>query len=368
MTIALGGSQFGGVEEVLLTIAKHRQLTPSVEYYFALFDGTLAGIMGSLNVPVSVFERVRLRDRGAVRRIRRQLAELLSAQSFDAVVIHQSVWLWIIFARVVKRTSIPLIFWQYDNRIGERWLELWARVVKPDFAICISAFAQAGLPRLFPRTKSAVVYSPVDLQKMRGNRELRLRLREALGAPADTCVIIQTGRFARHKGHLTLFHALEAISPLNWVCWQVGAPQLPEEFSYFDEMKQTARVLGIADRIHFTGRREDLADIYAASDLYCQPNTSPEGYGLTFIEALNNRLPVVTSAIGGAKEIVDDTCGLLIAPGDAPALAEALGRLVSDSALRSTLAEQGPRRADLLSNCARQMNQIAETIKLAIGK
>ena len=50
--------------------------------------------------------------------------------------------------------------------------------------------------------------------------------------------------------------------------------------------------------------------LLAAADLFCQPNTAPEPFGLSLVEALQAGLPVVTSGIGGACEIVDASCGV----------------------------------------------------------
>ena len=60
----------------------------------------------------------------------------------------------------------------------------------------------------------------------------------------------------------------------------------------------------------------DVPRLLAAADIHCQPNISPEPFGIAFIEALAAGLPVVTSAIGGAIEIVDDTCGRLVPASD----------------------------------------------------
>jgi glycosyltransferase involved in cell wall biosynthesis len=59
-------------------------------------------------------------------------------------------------------------------------------------------------------------------------------------------------------------------------------------------------------------------------------------------------LPVVTTAQGGAQEIVDESCGVLVPPGDAVGVANALRKLVEEADARSALGAGGPRRARLL--------------------
>ena len=77
-----------------------------------------------------------------------------------------------------------------------------------------------------------------------------------------------------------------------------------------------ATKLGIVDRVRFLGQRSDIFQLLSAADIFSEPNTSPEPFGISLIEALSARLPVITSACGGAVEIVDTSCGILVSPGD----------------------------------------------------
>jgi glycosyltransferase involved in cell wall biosynthesis len=113
-------------------------------------------------------------------------------------------------------------------------------------------------------------------------------------------------------------------------------------------LRARAERLGIAKRIRFLGERRDVARLLAAADVHCQPNVGPEPFGLCFIEALWAGLPVVTSAIGGALEIVTPELGELVPPRDADALSAALARCMDDPSKRRAAAAAGPARADEL--------------------
>jgi glycosyltransferase involved in cell wall biosynthesis len=125
-----------------------------------------------------------------------------------------------------------------------------------------------------------------------------------------------------------------------------------------------ARNDGSGERVNFLGQRGDVARLLAA-DIHCQPNTGPKPFGITFIEALYAGLPVVTTSIGGAMEIVDGSCGMLVAPHDPAALAGALRALIEDGELRARLGEAGPARAATLCDPARQMARLAEILNQA---
>ncbi len=100
-----------------------------------------------------------------------------------------------------------------------------------------------------------------------------------------------------------------------------------------------------------------------AADIHCQPNTAPEPFGLVFVEALYAGLPVVTTALGGALEILTDACGVFVPAGDESALTEALRRLVTDAGTRRRLASAGPARAALLCDPARQLAALAALVQ-----
>jgi glycosyltransferase involved in cell wall biosynthesis len=118
--------------------------------------------------------------------------------------------------------------------------------------------------------------------------------------------------------------------------------------------------LKIDKRVRFLGQRSDVRRLLAAADIYCQPNTSPDSFGLTFVEGLLAQLPVVTTAMGGALEIVDSSCGVLVQPHDSGALATCLRHLILDPDWRSSLGSAGPCRARRLCDPASQMRKVAD--------
>ena len=191
-------------------------------------------------------------------------------------------------------------------------------------------------------------------------------MRAALNTAADAIVILQAGRMEPGKGHGQLLEALATLANIpNWVCWQVGGTQRPQEIQYVSTIKQKAARLGIADRVHFLGEREDVRSVMAAADVYCQPNTSPESFGLTFVEALSVSLPVVTTSIGGAQEIVTPQCGILVRPLDTAALATALRQLVSNASLREQLGASGAASVREFGDVSHQLNALRRALAQA---
>ncbi len=132
-------------------------------------------------------------------------------------------------------------------------------------------------------------------------------------------------------------------------------------------MHEQASRLGIIDRVRFLGKRTDVPRLLAAGDIFCQPNLgSPEPFGIVVVEALGAGLPVVSTAMGGVLEIVDDSCGMLVPPGDVESLANALRQLLMDTDLRRKFADHAPARAQFLCAPQRQMRILEQVLNAVV--
>lgn len=104
-----------------------------------------------------------------------------------------------------------------------------------------------------------------------------------------------------------------------------------------------AAARGVGDRLTFHGRVEQdaLLRMMAGATMLAMPSRT-EGYGLVFLEAMVVGTPVIGGRAGGTQELIDDGVnGLLVEPGDAAALADAIRRLDTDDSLRARLAAAG---------------------------
>ncbi|MGI9065015.1 MAG: glycosyltransferase [Pyrinomonadaceae bacterium] len=353
------GNLYGGIESMLLTLARERNVCPDMQSAFALcFEGRLRDDLTTAGAAVYSLGPARIRQPLLVRRARQNLRGLLHREIFDVVVTH-SCWSQAIFGPTVLASSLPLVFHMHGPADGKRWLERWARRTSPDRVLCNSQFTAATLTRLYPRARSQVVYCPVSPPQIPYSKSELGNTRAELQTADDATVIIQVSRIERLKGHSLHLDALGLLKDLpNWVCWLVGGAQRQEEVRYLEALNIHATRLGIADRVRFLGQRSDVSMLLAAADIYCQPNTEPDSFGISFIEALDASLPVVTTDIGGAREIVVDSCGVLVPPGDIHSLAKTLRQLIENRSARARLGMAGPGRARELCDPAIQMNRL----------
>jgi len=357
------GNLYGGIETLLVTLARERGLCRDLEPRFALFfEGRLARELRATGVPVSLLGPVRVRYPWKILAVRRRLAALLEEERPGVVITHGS-WSHGIAAPVVRKSRVMLAHWAHAPPGGGYWLDRWARRTPPDVAIANSRFTAASLRRLFPRVQTAVVYAPVAAlpKAMSHNREA---LRASLETAGDGVVIVIACRLERWKGHLLLLEALGRLrDDSRWIAWIAGGPQRRHEQVYLEEIRVAAARAGILSRLRFLGQRTDLPDVLAAADIHCQPNQGAEPFGLAFVEALYAGLPIVTTAIGAAPEIVDATCGVLV-PVEATALATALARLIAEPGERLRLGASGKVRARALCDPAARLEELRDLLTL----
>jgi glycosyltransferase involved in cell wall biosynthesis len=363
-----GAKYFGGIQTYLITLARLRSLCPRMEPEFALcFEGPLSEELRAEKATVHPLGNVRIRYPWSVLRARQRLRTLLRKGNYDVAICH-SIWNQAIFGSVVRDAGVPLVFYQH-NTFGQHWFERWASRVLPDYAVCNSHYTQSTFADIYPGVESEVIYFPVSPPN-RFSAQDRAAARTEFQTPADALVIIQASQMAPWKGHVLYLNALARLTQIpGWVAWIVGGPQLPSENEYFTGLHEQAARLGISDRVRFLGERTDVPRLLAAADIFCQPNLgSPEPFGIVFVEALGAGLPVVSTAMGGVLEIVDDSCGMLVPPGDARSLANALRQLLMDTDLRRKLADHAPVRAQSLCAPEKQMKILEQVLGGTISR
>jgi glycosyltransferase involved in cell wall biosynthesis len=354
------GNLYGGIESILAAIARHG--TRGLESEVALcFDGRLASELAHTGIRLHRLPPARASRPLTVRRSRAALVALLQVERFDRVVCH-AAWSHAIFGAAVRRADVPLVFWSHDVMSGRPWTERWARRTPPDLAICNSDFTARTVPHVFADVPQITIHAPIERPAPLTPAERHV-LRRDLHTPDEATVIVQASRSHPSKGHAALAGALGGLRDVpGWIWWLIGGAQRAGEAAWLDEVKQLADRLGIGDRVRFAGERGDVPRLLAAADVHCQANTAPESFGVVFVEALAAGVPVVTTAIGGAVEIVDDSCGVLVDPDDPAALGGALRRLLADRPFRSALAAAAPARARALCDPDAQMRRLTEAL------
>jgi glycosyltransferase involved in cell wall biosynthesis len=112
------------------------------------------------------------------------------------------------------------------------------------------------------------------------------------------------------------------------------------------DLEQQIDVLDVREKVHLLGRRSDVAEILNAADVYAL-SSDWEGNPLSIMEAMAAGKPVISTAVGGIPELVEDgECGLLVPQGDAKALAKAMRYMLENPDARTSMGEASARRAE----------------------
>ncbi len=168
----------------------------------------------------------------------------------------------------------------------------------------------------------------------------RARIRANLGAREDCVAIVAVSRLVRHKGYPELVAAMHDVPHAE--LWVVGERLLSDRG---DDMLTLLREASRDLPLRILGYRTDVAAILAAADIFVLPSHF-EGLPMSVIEAMLTGLPVVATNIRGPREqVVPGVTGLLVPPAAVTPLAEALRRLVNESAARASMGAAGRERA-----------------------
>ncbi len=270
-----------------------------------------------------------------------RMVAFLRRGKFDVVHAHD-LWSNMIGVVAGKLAGVPVIVTSQRDLSHDAWYKSsrkkWLRRAQSASSAVLTnaSMIREGLVRdegLDPQ-KVRVIHNGVDLDRFRAAPGARARLFP--GMERAKIVVLVGNMHTDVKGQPTLIAAAPGIGSR---CPQarfvlVGDGEMRAQF------EQSAEAVGVESRFLFVGRRSDVADILAACDLAVLPSAA-EGMPNAVLEYMAAGLPVVASAVGGNLEVVEDgVTGLLVPPGDAVALGNAVARLLDDDALARSMAEK----------------------------
>ncbi|PYR37992.1 MAG: glycosyl transferase group 1 [Acidobacteria bacterium] len=188
----------------------------------------------------------------------------------------------------------------------------------------------------------------------------------AHGSAGQRLQLLCVGTFIPRKGHRILFEALAGIAEQRWALTCVGS--LDRDEGTVRELRATLARLGLEKRVELQDEvsEELLAGYYDGADVFVLP-TLYEGYGMVVAEALARGLPVVSTTTGAIAELVGNEAGVLVTPGDLPALRSALTAVIESTQLRARLAEGARRVRDRLSSWEDASARLAESVERVAG-
>ena len=264
-------------------------------------------------------------------------------------ILHSHLFYSSLFASPIGRLCrVPVIV--ETPHVRERWRE--GRGFKSSFVVdrlvgrCVDRFVAVSESnaqylrneKRLPPGKVVAIANGCDLERFAVLPDPR-PLRASLGLREDDPVLVVIGRLEPQKGHAVLLDALpllrRAYPRARLMCVGEGA-ELPA-------LEARVARLALGSAVSFVGYQADVRPWLAVADVVVLPSFY-EGLPLVAIETLAAGRALVATAVDGTPEIVvDGRTGITVPPGDAPALAAAIRRVLAEPAYREQLAGAGRR-------------------------
>jgi glycosyltransferase involved in cell wall biosynthesis len=251
----------------------------------------------------------------------------------------------------------------YKRRLGRILLPAWG-----DCVIAISQSVAEHLERDFkvPAQKIHVVNNAVDMVEIDEaySKHDAKDAKASFGFKEDDFVVGSISRLVSDKGHEYLIRAIDHLEKdfPNLKLLIVG------DGPYRFQLRKLVRELGLEDQVLFTGNVKDVTRPLAALDLFALPATWREGFGLSIVEAMTCRKPVIVSNIWALNTLIQNqVTGILIEPKQVKPLANAIADLIRNPDKRKNIGEDSRKMVREHFNIGRMANEIVATYKAAIS-
>lgn len=362
MLVAIKGLGHGGAEQLLLdALAARNRAAFHYEVAFVMTSAdALAPAIADHGIKVHDLRARSNVDLRWVPRFRR----LVAHGNFDIVHFHLPYTAALgrpAVLSVGSRSRPVTVYTEHSlwNRVSPPVKALNRLTVGSDGAILVvSQAAYDALPVRLQHRARVVVHGidqslPARAVTHRG--ESRERIRRELGVPEGDLLVVTVAGLRAEKGYDVLLEAAQLVArrqlPLRFAAAGDGA--------LAEDLQARHSTLGLGETFRFLGHRTDALELVAAADIFVLPSRQ-EGLPVSLMEATSVGAPIVATSVGGVSQIIEDGfSGVLVAPGDPVALAEALEDLARDPSRRNELGRQALDRRGAF-DVARSTGEIEE--------
>src|SRR5579872_2361623 len=233
------------------------------------------------------------------------------------------------------------------NNIAEREIEPRARWLqrlayrRGVIPVAVAREVAASMERLYGIGNCRVVWNCIPTDLYASPQTPREVWRAKQGFSEEDVLFVCVARFAAQKNHALLLNAFAKGPASDPKAHLVLAGQGVLRA----QLQVRVNELGLTNRVHFLGLRTDIPDVLGAADIFAL-SSDYEGNPLSVIEAMAAGLPIVSTAVGGVPELLQNGReGFIVQPGDAEQLSAAMMTLLKDRDLRRTMGAAAAARA-----------------------
>ncbi|MCG9127833.1 glycosyltransferase family 4 protein [Candidatus Poribacteria bacterium] len=218
--------------------------------------------------------------------------------------------------------------------------------------------------------KQTLIYNGVDLETFQASQNEVDNLRGEL-LSEDMSHVESRGkspilvgvvtRITPEKGIHILVKALSELKKINLEetvdvkLLIVGGPYFQKDHEYLESLKREVTELGVENSVIFTGFLADTRVVTSLLDIVLVPSIIPEACPRTIIEAMAVGRPVISTPLGGSKELVTPETGILVPPEDPKAFATAINTLIKDNIKLTKMGDSARQRSEELFSIQKNM-------------
>jgi len=342
LQVATGFPSWGGTELHILNLSEQLQKR-GYDVTVACRPGRWveerATAMGLPTVPIRVMNQHDWQDFGVLR-------SFLRERKIDVLHVHWSSDI-VVPGYAALREHVPVRImsrhmpYPFKNRVGSF---LYSKILYTRLVTVSNSVRETLIKCGVPGDKVQVIHHGTDVEAFARITEGRSEMRASLGIPEDSVAVGIVGRIAPEKGHAVLLEAFQKIHA-RYPLFLVIVGNGPDE----ELIRTRAAEMGLADKVLFTGFRDDVNNILNALDIVTVPSTWNEPCSAVVQQGMAVSKPIIGTRAGGTPEmVIDDETGFLVPPSDPDALADALARLSGDAFLRKRLGTAGKERVEEL--------------------
>jgi len=328
----------GGGERLVHGLVQHldrSRFEPHVVAVAAARGNSFLPEFERLGVPVRVIGAKNLWSppiyRELARYIRQHQIDLIHTHLTSADIVGRIVGRWLGVSVVSTLNNIPE---DYENqRVYRYWLERYSCGLADHLVACSERIRQMFIARWrVPAAKTSTILNGVTMDAF-----LAVPAGVPPRAPGEGPVVTTIGRMQEQKAQHLFIDAARIVRERHPRARFMIVGQGPLE----GQLKAQAQRLGLGDTVAFAGVRYDIPQVLGASDIFVL-SSAWEGLPVAGVEAMAAARPVVMTDVGGVRDLVSDgVSGLIVPPGDAPALAAAVSRLLDDEDGRLAMGRAG---------------------------
>jgi len=287
---------------------------------------------------------------------------------FQSTLLSAAGALWNSRQFIFSQAAFPRASWRFSRNwyhLFRTYFNGWIQVYRnSDAIVCPSTHTarEVQLESWVSKSRITATVNGIDVSHFRPGPLLRDKGRDLLDLDPADFFILNVGRLTFDKGiHILLQAFAECASRLEGL--KLGIAGVGP---HLEALKLLVNDLGLQERVQFLGviENRDLPAYYNACDIAVCPTMAIESYGISNAEAMACQKPVISSASGGTKYVVEnEKSGLLVAPGNIFELSEAITRIYRNKDLAKKLSKNARERAIKFLSADRMIDDVETLIE-----